>query len=90
MGIGVETSMTIRARAAMAAGAVQDEARQDQGHAGDPDHVGKVLGAEAGMGFMRGGLKVDHHVQPATDGHDQQAEEHQRRQSPKRLQSLYH
>ncbi len=87
--------MTGRSWAAMAAGTVQDEARQDEGHAGDSDHVRQVLRGEgrgmgSRMGCVIGGLEVDHHVQDATERHDEEAEEHQRRQMPERAESLYH
>jgi len=82
--------MTIRARAAMAAGTVQDEPRQDERHAGDPHHVRKVLGGQARVGSVSGGTEVNHHVQHATGGHHQQADEHERRQSPEREQRVYH
>lgn len=81
--------MTVRARAAMAAGTVHDEARQDEGHAGDTDQVRKALGADAGVGSMACVLEVDHHVHHATEAHDQQADEHERRKPPKRQHGLY-
>ena len=82
--------MTVRAWAAMAAGTVHHEARQDDGHAGDTDDVRQVLGAGARVGSMAGGIEVHHHVKHPTDGHHQKADEHEGRQSPEGQQGLYH
>ena len=79
-----------RARAAVTAGAVQDDAHQDERHAGDPDQVRKVLVPEVLVAFMAGQSDVDDNVEHASGGDDQQADEHERRQSPKSAQDLYH
>ena len=82
-----------RAGAAVAARAVQDDARQDEGHAGDPDHVREVLEGEARMRFMAAMASqrdVDDDVQHATGGHHEKANQHERRQSPQPPSGLYH
>jgi hypothetical protein len=73
MGMTVEASSASRSLAELATGAVDDDARQDENHAGDAEEVGEVLRAEAVMAGVRAGQQVhgdvegtgpDHHHQP--------------------------
>jgi hypothetical protein len=80
MGIGVETSRLGRHAAELAAGAISDDARQDEDHADDARQMGGVLDAEAVMpGVLDAGqvhddverTRGDHHQQPdATHGRE--------------------
>jgi hypothetical protein len=42
MGMTVEASISSRSLAELAAGAVDDDARQDENHAGEAENVGEV------------------------------------------------
>lgn len=79
-----------RARAVMAAGAVHDETRQDEGHAGDSHDMRKVLGGTDRVVVVGRWGDVDRHVHQAADGHRQKPRDHEGRQSPEPLQRLYH
>jgi hypothetical protein len=55
--------------AGLAAGAVRDDARPDKRHAGETDHVGGVLGGEAGMRVVIRRAEMDHDVRNAPRHH---------------------
>jgi hypothetical protein len=73
MGMTVEASSASRSLAELATGAVDDDTRQDEDHAGDPEDVGEMLRAEPVMAGVRAGHQVhgdiegtcpDHHHEP--------------------------
>jgi hypothetical protein len=73
MGMTVEASSASRSLAELATGAVEDDARQDEDHAGDAEDVGEMLSAHAVMARVRAGQQVhgdvestcpDHHHEP--------------------------
>jgi hypothetical protein len=89
MGMAVRTSMVGRARAAMAADAVDDDARQDEGHACDADEVRDVLRREPPVNVVLDRAEVDHDVEHAPDGHRGEADEHHHRKACERPEPLY-
>jgi hypothetical protein len=72
MGIGVETSRLGRQTAELAASAVDDDARQDEDHAGDAEKVRSVLEAEAVVPAVLAGGQVHDCVECSGRQHQQQ------------------
>jgi hypothetical protein len=89
MGMAVETSMAGRDGAAMAAGAVDDDARQDEGHAGEANQVRDVLGADHGVGLVAQRREVEHDIEDAARGHEAEAQEHHDRERSQVAHVLY-
>jgi hypothetical protein len=88
MGIAVWASLGGRVTAAsLAASAVDDDARQDECHARDPDHVRCMRRHEAVVCVVVDRADVDDDIQDAAHGHQREAEEHQERQLP---EPFYH
>jgi hypothetical protein len=72
--------MAVRALAVLTASAVSDDARQDEDHAGDTDHVRDVLRAEPGVHVLARRAEVQDHVERAAGCHHGEADEHQERE----------
>lgn len=88
MGIAVRASLGGRASAALVvASTVQDEARQDESHARDADHVCAVRGEHCAVRVVVDRAEVDDEVQDAARGHQRQADDHRERQAP---ETFYH
>jgi hypothetical protein len=81
MGIGVETSRLGRRVAELATGAVDDDARQYQDHAGDTEEVGRVLRAELVVRGMGSGHQMHDHVKHAGREDQQEPDTARRRES---------
>lgn len=61
-----------RTRAALAAAAVDDDSHQDEDHAGDTEHVRKVLAHGSVVRFVSPAAEVKHDVdEPRRDHHGQ-------------------
>ena len=73
--------MDVRALAVLAAGAVADDARKDEDHAGDTDHVRHVLRAESGVDVLARRTEMQDHVECTAGCHHGKADEHQQRES---------
>jgi hypothetical protein len=80
MGIGVETSRLGRSAAELAAGAIDDDARQDEDHADNSQQVGGVLETEAVMPGVLTGSQMHDNVERTRRHHQQQPEATQRRE----------
>jgi hypothetical protein len=76
MAVGASLTDRRTPAAELAAGAVDDDARQDERHAGDTNHVRGVLGREAGVRVVIRRAEMDHDVRHATRRHQRQAEQH--------------
>jgi hypothetical protein len=73
----------------MEADAVDDDARQDEDHAREPNEMRQLLGAELRMVVMADRCHVDDDVERSTDGHDDQAEQRCRWKRSKAASHLY-
>jgi hypothetical protein len=91
MGIAIEASMAAagRALAELAAGAVGDDAHQDEDHAGDADQVRPVLVESSAVSVVMDGTNMDDDVGDPGCGHQDQAEQHYRRNPFQEADQLY-
>jgi hypothetical protein len=79
-----------RARAAVAAGAAGHDARQDEGHAGDPEHVGTVPSRRCRMRMAARRRHMNGDVRDPGDGHEGKADEQDDGQVADPTERLYH
>jgi len=90
MGMTVEASIPSRALAELATGAVDDDARQDEDHAGDTEEVREVLRAELVMACVRTAEHMNDDVEDAGKHHHHEPEHADQRDPTKFLDlSLY-
>jgi ABC-type sulfate transport system substrate-binding protein len=90
MGIAIEASIAAgRALAELAADAVGDDTRQDESHAGDADQVRNVL-VEGSVAVVVDRAQVHDDVKRGTDGHQQQAKQHEQRDPLEQTHAMYH
>ena len=81
--------MAGRGRAAMTAGAADDDAHQDEGHAGDANEVREVLGSDRGVVPVANRREVEHDVEHAARDHEAEAQEHHGRETSQVARDLY-
>jgi hypothetical protein len=80
MGMTVEASIASRSLAELATGAADDDARQNEDHAGDTEQVGEMLRAECRMVVRVAiGHEVDRDIECAGDEHHGEANQADRR-----------
>jgi hypothetical protein len=84
MGMIVEASIASRTPAELATGAADDDARQDEHHAGDTQQMGEIPQAERRAAVrVDVGHQVDGHIKDTRDDHHGEAKLAGRGEAPK-------